>query len=190
MGHRDVEERRAVRARQARPEHHLRLLGINIHTGKGKHLAKGHRIHLNHGARDRRGWHGAPQLICPTTRAHDVAFSQNLIDLGDGEVKTLFTCEKVLNLLPAAVVLANANRPDETLHHAGGLPPPARPLLRRGIALQKGGQPIDPDGLQPQPDCLPMAVQLSRVCSDPLLTSTRRRSMPRSCTAASKRRSR
>ncbi len=77
-------------------------------------------------------------------------------------MNVLFTSQKVLNLLPAAVVLTGANRPDEALDGPWDLPCPARPLLRRRIAIQKDGQPCDSDGLQPEPDRLSMAVQLAR----------------------------
>lgn len=74
----------------------------------------------------------------------------------------LFTSQKVLNLLPAALVLTGANRPDEAFDGPRDLPRPTRPLLRRRIATQKGGQSFDADGLQPEPNRLPMTVQLSR----------------------------
>lgn len=73
----------------------------------------------------------------------------------------MFACEKVLNFLPVAVVLAETDGPDETIYGAGDLPCPARPLLDLGIALKKGRQPFDTGGLQPQPDRFPISIQLS-----------------------------
>jgi len=51
----------------------------------------------------------------------------------------LFMSQKVLNLLPTAVVFTGANRPDEAFDRSRDLPCPMWPRLGLSIAIQKGG---------------------------------------------------
>lgn len=50
-------------------------------------------------------------------------------------MNTLFTSQKIRNLLPAAVVLTGANGPDQAFDGAWNLPCPERPLLGRSRAI-------------------------------------------------------
>jgi hypothetical protein len=51
----------------------------------------------------------------------------------------LFMSQKVLNLLPTAVVFTGANRPDEAFDRSRDLPCPTWPRLGLSLAIQKGG---------------------------------------------------
>jgi|GEM_PF-5108585 len=69
----------------------------------------------------------------------------------------LFPSQNILTLLPAAIVLAELNGPDEAFACPRDLLFPARPLLRRGVSIQKDGQAFGSNGLPPQLGRLPMA---------------------------------
>lgn len=64
-GHGRPQERGPILAGQSGPQDHLRFLRIDIHTGEGKHLAKGHGIQLNGGATSSGNWYDAAWLIGP-----------------------------------------------------------------------------------------------------------------------------
>jgi hypothetical protein len=51
--------------------------------------------------------------------------------------------QKVLNLLPTAVVLTGANGPDEAFDRSRDLPGPTWPRPGLSVAIQKGGKPFD-----------------------------------------------
>ena len=76
-------------------------------------------------------------------------------------MNSLFPGQKVLNFLPATVVLAGANGPDKALNRSGNLPCPAWSLLGRRIAIEKGGYPFNSNGLQPESYRFSMAIQLA-----------------------------
>ena len=149
----------ALLTRQSERQAPLRFLRRDVHTGKGEDFAKDHRIHLNNGAGSRGNRHHAARLIGPAPRPQDIPFGHDLIDLGNRELDVLFRSLTVLNLLPTADVLTGVNRPDEAFDRSRNLPCPTWPRLGRGIALQKGRQSFDSDGLELPTNRFQMAIQ-------------------------------
>ena len=118
-GHGRAKKHGPVLTRQSGLQDYLRFLRIDIYPGEGKHLAKDHCIHLNNRARCRSDWNEATWLIGLSSRPEDIPFGQDFINLGHREMNPLFTDQEVLNFVPATVVLAGANGPDEALNRPG-----------------------------------------------------------------------
>ncbi len=67
-----------------------------------------------------------------------VPLSEDLVDLGDGEVDTVLPLQEVGDLLPAALRLPLPQLPDPALHQRVHPAPCARPFLGLLVALQEG----------------------------------------------------
>ena len=95
----------------------------------------------------------------------------------------LFMRQKVLNLLPTAVVFTGANRPDEAFDRSRDLSCPTWPRLSRSIAIQKGRESFDSNSLQPESYGFSMAIELARDRGngEPLSRQFRCKNDPSSC---------
>jgi len=95
-------------------------------------------------------------------RADHVFLGQNLIDLRHGEPDLMFPFQKIGDRLAAALVLADAQFPDQPFDHWGDLPGSSGALLGLRMAREKPGQPVRGNPFEPEPDGLPVSSQMRR----------------------------
>lgn len=95
----------------------------------------------------------------------------------------LFMSQKVLNLLPTAVVFTGANRPDKAFDRSRDLSCRTWPRLGRSIAIQKDRESFDSNRLQPESYGFSMALELARDRGngEPLSRQFRCKNDPSSC---------
>lgn len=70
--------------------------------------------------------------------------------------------QDIRDLLPAAVMLADPQVPNQPLAPRGDLARPSGALLGLGMAIEKAREPLARHALQPEPDGLPMSPQMRR----------------------------
>ena len=147
--HASLEKRETISSGQFWCQEDICFPGIDVDGGEGKETTEVDSIHLHHFPRAGSPGYRSSCVILLPAGANDILLGQYLVNLGYGEMDTVFQFEKILNLLPAALHLPLPYLPDPSLYYR--VDPPALPFSFLGllIPVQEGNKTVLLNTLNP-----------------------------------------